>query len=57
MHGETIKKVLQPNESAGVGDLSCLGLETGGQRWNGQAADLGSVVWVGVDLLACEGVS
>jgi hypothetical protein len=48
---------LQPDISAGVGDLGCLGLEAGRERRNGQRADLGSIVRVGVDLLAGEGVA
>jgi hypothetical protein len=48
---------LQPDISAGVGDLGCLGLKAGRKRRNGQRADLGSVVRVGVDLLAGEGVA
>ena len=37
--------------------MSCLGLEAGRQRRDGQRADLGGVVRVGVDLLAGERVS
>ena len=48
---------LQPNVGAGVGDLRCLGLEAGWQGWDGDRVDLGSVVRVGVDLLAGERVS
>jgi hypothetical protein len=48
---------LQPHVGTGVGDLRCLGLETGRQRWDGEIVDLGSVVRVGVYLLAGEGVS
>jgi hypothetical protein len=48
---------LQPDISAGVGDLGCLGLEAGRERRNGQRTDFGSIVRVGVDLLAGEGVA
>ena len=48
---------LQPHIGAGVGDLRCLGLQTGRQRRDRERVDLGSVVRVGVDLLAGEGVS
>ena len=37
--------------------MGCLGLEAGGQRWDGERVDLRSVVRVGVDLLAGEGVT
>ena len=48
---------VQPDKSASIGDLRCLGLEAGRQRRNGNRVDLGSVVRVGIDLLAGEGVS
>lgn len=48
---------LQPDIGAGVGNLRCLGLEAGWQGRDGDRVDLGSVVRVGVDLLAGEGVS
>ena len=48
---------VQPNICSGVGDLRRLGLEAGRQGWDGERVDLGSVVRVGVDLLAGEGVS
>ena len=48
---------LQPNICSGVCDLRRLSLEAGRQGWDGERVDLGSVVRVGVDLLAGEGVS
>jgi len=48
---------VQPDIGTGVGDLRCLGLEAGWQGWDGDRVDLGSVVRVGVDLLAGERVS
>jgi len=48
---------VQPDIGTGVCDLRSLGLEAGRQRRNGDRVDLGSVVRVGVDLLAGEGVS
>jgi hypothetical protein len=48
---------LQPNICSSVCDLRCLRLQAGRQRRDGDRVDLGSVVRVGVDLLAGEGVS
>ena len=48
---------VQPDICSGVCDLRGLGLKAGRQRRDGERVDLGSVVRVGVDLLAGKGVA